>query len=154
MKAGRPQKAKHIKEAQGTLRPSREVDNPLTFEPLTVIPEPQYKINGEAKKYYEYVCNLLISNNVLTAAHIPDLTLAAYWWGIMTEARDNIESDGYTQMTQSGYTQITSHITVFEKATKMLQSFSDKYGLNLTASQKIKMPESKREDDLQKLLNG
>ena len=146
--------SKQTKQARGTLRKSREVKNNLTFEPLQKIPKPQCKIEGEALKYFEYVCELLISNNVLTAAHIPDITLAAYWWGVMTKAMDNMEKHGYTQPTKNGYNVINAHITVFGQATKKLQTFSDKYGFNLLASQKIDVPEITIVDDLQKLLDS
>jgi len=142
-----PAKPKHVKEAQGTLRKCRETDNPVTFEPLSEVPSVPETIPEQGRDYFRYCCELLLSIGLLTAAFIPDITRAAIWYAIMVRAAAHISEDDYFQKTQAGYTAINAHLTTLEKATKFLNEFEGKYGLNLVSSQKLSMPNKKKNED-------
>lgn len=143
MAAGRPRKPVHIKKAQGTLAKSREIDNPVTFEALNKIPDVPDLIPNEGKEYFTYCCELLFSIGMLSAAYIPDITRAAFYYAIFIRAGKIIRDSGYSQVASSGYTSITAHLTALTKAQKELKEFESKYGFNLVSSQKISMPKKK-----------
>ncbi len=147
MGAGRPRKPVHIKKAQGTLEKSREIDNPVTFDSLSDVPEIPVIVPNEGRDYFVFCCELLLSIRLLTAAFIPDITRAAIWYGYMVQAVNQMAEDKYYQETKTGYTAINSHLTTYEKAHKYLSDFENKYGFNLVSSQRLSMPDKKRESE-------
>ena len=140
--AGRPRKPVHIKEAQGTLEKSRELDHPLTYSPLSKIPTPSTDLNEDGQKYYEYICKLLLSKHLLTPAFLFDIERSAFWYQQFKYAQREIGKFGSVEESKSGWKQVGAYITLIEKATKFLNEFDNKYGLNLVAGQRIEMPET------------
>lgn len=136
---------KSTKLAQGTLYRSREKQS-IAFAPLTDMPKVPETLKPEAVKYFTSVCRLLLSNGSLTAGNIPDITMAAIWWGIAREAEDHLSTDGPVQTAQSGYMNISPYISALEKATNQLKNFSDRYGLSLLSKTKVGVQDTKKEN--------
>lgn len=154
MGVGRPRKPNHVKAAQGTLQPCRVNNNPLTYEPLTVPPDPPKDLTKDGCNYYTYICRMLITKKLLTPAFLFDIERAAFWYGEFKKAQRDINENGTFEISKTGWKQISASISIVEKATKMMNEFEGKYGFNLISSQKIEMPEPEEEDDLMSALNG
>ena len=154
MGAGRPRKPNHVKAAQGTLQPCRINNNPLTYEPLSVAPKPPKDLSEDGRNYYTYVCTLMITKKLLTPAFLFDIERSSFWYQEFKKAQREINENGTFEISQTGWKQISASITIAEKATKLLNEFENKYGLNLIASQKIEMPAPEEDDDLMKALKG
>lgn len=148
MAGGRPRKAVHIKEAQGTLARSREIDSPAIGEPLSILPAVPEGMTGDEEKYFLYCCEELLNLGILTSQFIVSIEMAAIWYREFCEARQFIRENGGTQKTQSGYTQISGYFTQMKESYKMLRDFENSYGLNLVSAQKINMPDVLRESDI------
>lgn len=144
---GRPRKPNHIKEAQGTLEKSRVNEHPLSFEPLSRVPEPPGDLNKDGRAFYVYICQILINAGLLTAGYLFDIERAAFWYSLFKDAQREIELEGYYQESETGWRQIKPSVQIIEKATKYLNEFDGKYGLNLVAGQKIEIPENKDEPE-------
>ena len=123
---------------QGTLEKSREVDNPITFQALSEVPEPPDWISDDGREYFIYCCKALIETGSLSAAIMNKVVRAAKWHSMFVQAARNTE-DGYTQKTQSGYKSISPDLTALERAEKYLTEFEREYGLTLASSQKLSM---------------
>lgn len=124
------------KKLEGTYRADRDKENHLTFHPLQNLPE---WIGGHeyANAYYQRIGMLLISNNLLTEADLVSLQRAATWFYIYLDARLSIISGGYIQRAQSGYNNVSGHLTAFEKAHKYLTEFEAKFGLDPLSREKL-----------------
>ena len=146
--AGRPTKPRHIKEAQGTLEKSREVDNPITRQALSKVPNIPDIIPDRGKEYFIYCCKALIEDGLLSAAIINKAVRAASWYADFVKASKAIDEHGYIQTTKSGYDAISPHLTMKERAEKYLTEFEREYGLTLASSQKLSMPTKKPDDEL------
>lgn len=145
MPAGRPRKPKHVKQAQGTLEKSREIEHYLTYTPLSSAPEPPRDLDENGRNYYRYICKLMISKRLLTPAFLFDVERASFWWQEFKKAQLDISQNGTYEVSKTGWRQISPTVSVVEKATKFLNEFDRNYGLNLVASQKIEMPEDEEE---------
>ena len=139
---------KHIKENQGTLRPSREAVNPLSFQPLTKIPKPDKLTDKIEIEYYNYYCGLLLSINLLSAADIPYIQKKVVWFRLHDEAMEMINKEGYYQTSdKSGWSQVNGHVQMLERCEKQIDTFCSKYGFTLVDRQKIDIPKPKSDDD-------
>lgn len=143
--AGRPAKTRQEKEAQGTLEKSREPSNPITYEPLSEVPDVEVPMRG--KDYFVHCCRAMIERGTLSAATINKVVRAAGWYDLWVRALDGIAKDGYIQSTKTGYKAFSPDVTTMEKAEKFLTEFEREYGLTLASSQKLNLPEHKGEDD-------
>ena len=140
MKSGNPAKPRHIKEAQGTLKKYREIENPVMGEVMSVLPVIPEGFNKDEEKYFIHRCEQMLNMGLLTPEFVQSMERAAVWYGIWITTRRAIKKNGYTQTTQSGYSAITSDLTTMEKAHKYLVDFEREYGFTLASSQKISMP--------------
>lgn len=109
---------------------------------LSGVPEVPAMITGDAAaiEYFEFVCTSLLGKDLLMADFVPDITRAAFWWARFKEAAAEIEENGATVKAKTGWEQVSAWFTITEKAQKYLKEFEDRYGFNLTASQKISAP--------------
>ena len=154
MAGGRPRKAVHIKEAQGTLAKSREITDPAIGEVMSILPAVPVGMTEDEEKYFLYCCDELLNLGLLTSQFIVSIEMAAIWYREFCEARRFIRENGGTQKTQSGYTQINGYFTQMKESYRMLRDFENSYGLNLVSAQKINLPDPHRDDDLQKLMDA
>lgn len=148
--AGRPKKTKAEKEMAGTLRPCREVDNPLTFAPINSVSTPDY-LDGYAVEFFEYYTKILAVVGILTPADIGEIEQAAISYDALRDAYDYIKEHGAVQTTESGYTQKNAHWQVLMDARKVLSEFYGKYGLNVISRERITMKPPEEPDDFDKI---
>ena len=118
----------------------------LNYNPIRSIPEPLEDLKPNARYYYNYICQVLISNKSLTAADVPAITQAAILYGIFSDASAMITKEGYFQMTQSGYTAKNAHMQVMNDAYKSIKFFENLYGFNLASRGKINVSHTKEDD--------
>lgn len=138
----RPRKTIETKKAQGTLEKSRELPNYVHHDIVRVMPEVSKDLNEDGKKFFQNVCAILMQKGLLTVAYIADIELHATWYSIYKIAERNIKKNkGYTQISKTGWNQISADIAALEKATKALVNFSTRYGLDLVSSQRINVPD-------------
>lgn len=151
----RPTKPKAVKEAQGTLRKSRDVIS-LNLSPLKTMPKPPEEFNQDEKWFFNTVCEALFNSGLLRSADLMTIQSMAGWWYIMKESQSDIRNNGMIQTAQSGYKQFSPSVAVFEKAWNKLKDFSDRYGFNLISKDKISQPPPRDEkaDKLKQFMNG
>ena len=137
---GRPSKSNEIKKAQGTLRPCRVVDQPVTFKALSAVPAVPDSVPEFGREYFSHCCEALFTAGVLSAAIIPCIEIACAWYHIYVLAREAIKKGGYMQKTKTGYSAISADFTALKEATGQLRKFEGENGLNLVSSQKISGP--------------
>ena len=124
------------KQKQGTYRKSRE-SVPLTFQPLTEIPNPFFELSDVELKYFNLCCQVLISNNTLTIADTMGISRAARTYGIYLKALQDIEKFGSQQTTSTGYTTKSGAWVVAADCEKILTGFEKSQGLNLVSRSKL-----------------
>ena len=142
----RPLKPRHLKESQGTLQPCRDKGG-VDDRPLSAIPEVPVGLGVVAEGYFVHYCEILMSRGLLVASHVDLIRRAADWKEVYERAKNECLNDAYYQTTQSGYTQVTAHFTVMEKAYAKLLEFEREFGFTLASSQKIVMPEHNKENE-------
>lgn len=134
----RPRKPKHIKEAAGTLAPSREVQNPLKLRNVDGLPAPPKELGRDGKKYWTYVCSHLYDIGELKQAYLSSILVAAKWYQVLSDAFADIKENGYVYSTGKAKVKRTStSFNVADRAAAHLEKFERDYGLTLVSSQKI-----------------
>jgi len=129
-------KTNNQKMMQGTLKKSR-IKNTINFTPLAFIPKPLEELDKVGRQYYDYVCELLLSNKTLTSADIGALTMAAKIYSVFSLAAENVKIHGYFQKTPRGYTSKNAHFQTMMDSNKALKEFESLYGLNLSSRLKL-----------------
>ena len=148
MNKGRPRKAVHIKEAQGTLARSREISDPIVSEQLDTLPTIPKGMQPDEEKFFIWACEEMLKAGALSSQFLRSLERAAFYWWVWVSARELIRIDGATQKSNSGWAQKSGDFTVMNDAHKYLTEFDNLYGLNLVSSQKIRMPDVLKESDI------
>jgi hypothetical protein len=146
-KGGRPKKPRHIKEGQGTLTKSREIENYLVSEKLDILPAIPEGMKPEEEKFFIWACEEMLKTGTLSSQFLRSLERACFYWWIWVSCREIIRRDGATQKSNSGWNQKSGDFTVMNEAHKYLVEFDNEYGLNLVSSQKIRMPDVKKGND-------
>ena len=141
---GRPKKSTAVKQAQGTLRPSREIVT-LDLAPLKDMPATPPDFNADEAWFFNTTCEALFHSNLLRSADLMTIRSMAGWWSIMIEAQKDIRENGMIQVANSGYKVMSPSVSIFEKAWNKLKDFSDRYGFNLVSKDKISAPPKKDE---------
>ena len=142
----RPTKPKVIKQAQGTLKKSRDVIS-LNLQPLTELPKPPEEFNYNEAWFFTTVCEALFNSNMLRSADLMTIESMAGWWSIMKESQKDIRDNGMVQVAErTGWRNPSPSIQIFEKAWNKLKDFSDRYGFNLLSKDKISAPVKKGND--------
>ena len=107
-------------------------------EPLAEVPAVPDWYGEYQKQFFVETCAALVDAKQLRAVDVPSVELAAYWYSLARRAMDAIETEGYAQASRHGnWQQTNAHLKTLNKATRVLQSFSDRYGLSLRAAQAI-----------------
>ena len=152
--AGRPRKPDHVKKQQGTLQKCRINDRPLTYETISVPPEAPAELGEHGRNLFNYVCALLVSKRLLTAAYLVDIEMASQQYEIYKKCVRNMNDNGMFHVTSNGYEVERPCMNRMDKAYKFVTEFNNRYGLNLISGQKIEMPAPEEDDDLMKALKG
>lgn len=109
-------------------------------------PEPQGYLGDEAKQIYYEMCSMLEDVDALEEVDSYGLSMAAHWLYLYQVAADNTTKDGGTQMTKTGYSQITAHLTVMKTASAAFKDLAAKYGLSVKDRELIHKFKTKRKD--------
>jgi P27 family predicted phage terminase small subunit len=149
----RPTKPNHIKKAAGTLRKDRMIEKCIKHDLIRSIPEitslaiTDGKIlNKDGKGYFNFICSKMIQEGILSDVYIVDIHNAAFWHQTITDAQRHLKKEGYVTKFPTGSVQISAFVSIIEKANKALNEFSNRYGLNLAASQKIQIPDNDNDE--------
>jgi P27 family predicted phage terminase small subunit len=141
------------KMLQGTFRKDT-VKQPPTFSALREVPKPLDDLTGEGMEFYTMICQLLISNGILTQADIPHITEAAGFWQLRCMAMREIKKNGCIQTSQNGFTQKQAAFSVLTDSQKALGQFYRAYGLNYASRSKMDFPKADElYNELDELMN-
>ena len=136
-----------IKKQMGTLNVTRAKDKKLSFTPLSGIPTPIQNLNAAARNYFEFICGILLSQGMLTAADIPYITRISRYCALHDEMEEKIVENGAVYESESGYSQISGYFSVSEKCHKHITEFESKYGFDPVSRQRIIAPKVSDKDD-------
>lgn len=122
------------------------------YEVLKTLPKPDVKMKlTEAQKYWWYWFGLeFISTKQVSKLDLIHLQKASFWMDARNQAYFQIKKKGYkglVQVFEKGYTNITGHVSIIEKADKHLDEVSAHFGLSIKDRQKLKV-ESTDENQL------
>ncbi len=122
-------------------RVQKPVSNPFDLEPLDLVPVPDKYMKQYQREFFMEVCTALVEAKQLRSIDVRNVEIAGFWYQMARTAMEMIDKNTYVQTAASGWEQTSPHVAALEKATRMLQSFADRYGLNLTS--KTKIPKAK-----------
>lgn len=141
------------KQIQGTQEKSRIPSMP--FKLLTEIPAPFEPLDEAGERYFNYMCQVLIDNGLLTAAWIPDITAAAWLYSLYIENKNLVDKLGSIQEAQSGYRQkapeLVNAISILEHLKRL---FLKNYGLTPVDMEKVPKMKEDEQKSLDDLVNG
>lgn len=143
-------KSNEQKKVQGTLQKCR-IKNPPTYQPLTTIPDPAFKVDPNGLQYFWDFCQVLLDNKLLNASYVPIITRAAYWFSIYHQAVSRVTKEGLTQTAKTGWEQKSAWFTVMSDAEDRITKIEEKFGMTLVSNLKLNIPKPEKEnpfDDL------
>jgi P27 family predicted phage terminase small subunit len=146
----RPRKTNLEKQMKGTLQKCR-VKSGISFEPLCAIPPVPVNLQEDAVGFFKHCCEVLMSNDLLTAADVFEIEQAAFVYGEMRKAQRKVNEEGAVQVCSSGYTQKNANWQIIKDSFTMLSGFYNKYGFNVVSRENIEMPQHPGDDDLSEL---
>lgn len=149
---GRPKMSEAQKKLRGTYNSTLDGKPKIDMFPLLEMPEPPKDSSEHEKEFFRRVAGALFESGTLREVDVMQIEMNALWWHVYKENRQLV-IDRSVQITSTGWQQITGAVTAVEKACKILQSFSDRYGLNLISKDKIAAP-MKKENEIDNILNG
>lgn len=119
---------------QGTNRADRQ-NNPKDFD--ASIGEPADYLNDEGVAIYYAICQHLKDNKGLASIDKYEVSVVANSFWLYADAARKCKSEGYAQITQSGYSQVRAEYTVMKNEAANIMKYAEKYGLNQAAREKI-----------------
>lgn len=90
---GRPPKPVEQHKLEGTFQKCRHADRGTNLEPLDGVDCPE-SITGKAREMWESLVPALCRARLVTAASLPTLEHAFYWWQQAQVCRDIVEAAG------------------------------------------------------------
>ena len=120
----------------------KDIDS-FSLEPLAEVPLPQSWYTEFQIEYFNKICKALVESRKLRSVDVPNVEIAAFWYHIAKSAMMSILNEGYLNRSEKNekWSQVSAHFSALREANKMIQSFADRYGTNLTSENKI--PKSK-----------
>ena len=118
-------------------------DEEQLYKILNELPKPDSKMKLIAsQKYWWYFFGYeFLSTKQLTKLDLVHLQKAAFWMDARCKAIAKANTEGYEGLVQTfekGYTNITGHVSIIEKADKKLDEVSSHFGLSIKDRQKLK----------------
>src|SRR5210317_611777 len=107
-KGGRPKKTRAEKERAGTLQKCREAKNPLSFEPLSSVPDPPSWLGKDGSKFFRHYGGILLGQKLLTAGDIGEFEKASMAYDMLMIHWNKMKEDQGVYKTQNNYTQKTA----------------------------------------------
>jgi phage terminase small subunit len=121
-----------------------EKDNKQLYDVLAKLPDPpvQMKLSSKQKFWWYWFGSEFIETKEIAKADLIHLQKAAFWMDARCQAYYHIRKKGYRGLVQTfekGYTNITGHVSIVEKADKHLDEVSAHFGLSIKDRQKLKV---------------
>lgn len=128
-------------KADGPIESNND-ESPL-YEILKALPKPEarYKLSAAQKKWWYYFGYEFVATKQLVKLDLPHLQKASFWMDARSQAIAEVNKKGYKGLVQTfekGYTNITGHVSIIEKADKKLDEVSAHFGLSIRDRQKLK----------------
>lgn len=141
---GRPPKPTRLKILQGTARADRMPKNEP--RPGIGIPTRPEWLSPEAKREWTRITKELEPLEML--ARVDRAALAAYCqcWGLYVEAVRDIQENGTTFTTETGYEGPRPSVGVMVKMLEKMSAYAAKFGLSPSDRARLSIPEPKQED--------
>tara|TARA_R110001632_G_scaffold89354_1_gene192605 strand:+ start:89 stop:544 length:456 start_codon:yes stop_codon:yes gene_type:complete len=122
------------KKLQGTNRADRSQD-PKDFD-SDIHPPASYLTNDGIEIYYS-ICKHLKENKGFAGIDHFEISVVANSFSLYAHAANKCKNGGYTQETQTGYSQVKAEYTVMKNESINIMKYAEKYGLNQAAREKI-----------------
>lgn len=106
--------------------------------PATLDPPPD--LTGFARERWIATAPILLAMKVFTAADAPALARYCHTYAQWDAARQHVEKHGMTQVTATGYSQITAEAGLFKSLSADLLVFERQFGMTPAARSSIKAP--------------
>lgn len=137
---GRPSVPTSLKILRGNPgnRPLNDAE-PLP-PPASLDPPPE--LTGYALDRWNATAPLLLAMKVFTAADAPALARYCHTYAQWDAARRHVEEHGMTQVTSTGYSQITAEAGLFKSLSAELLVFERQFGMTPAARSAIKVPDA------------
>ncbi len=128
-------------KADGPVESQKE-EQPL-YEILKALPKPdaKFKLSASQKKWWYYFGYEFVKTKQLAQLDLVHLQKASFWMDARSKAIAEVNKKGYKGLVQTfekGYTNITGHVSIIEKADKRLDEVSAHFGLSIKDRQKLK----------------
>lgn len=133
---------KLIKKAKGTLKPSRDIDEP---EPniMNFSPQPPSKLNARAKEIWQEIVPQLISLQIFTNIDYKLIVAYCKEMELYERATENCETKGYVGLYgKNNYPMKNPWIDVGNRALDNIIRISKEFGLSPAARTKISVSKS------------
>jgi phage terminase small subunit len=117
------------------------------YEVLKELPKPEasMKLNAAQKKWWYWFGYEFVSTKQFSKLDLTHLQKASFWMDARCKAYAEANKLGYRGLVQTydkGYTNVTGHISIIEKADKHLDEVSAHFGLSIKDRQKLKAVET------------
>ncbi|AUC13812.1 hypothetical protein BTO06_01005 [Tenacibaculum sp. SZ-18] len=139
-------KVVHSQSSSGRKQELTEKESKL-YQVLNELPKPEtsMKLNAAQKKWWYWFGYEFVSTKQFSKLDLTHLQKAAFWMDARCKAYAEVNRLGYRGLVQTfekGYTNVTGHISIIEKADKHLDEVSAHFGLSIKDRQKLKSIES------------
>lgn len=126
-----------IKETKGTLRKHRVLENEVTVQLVSNIPEPPDDLSAEAKKTWRNVCDELKSNGLLATVDLELVQAYCNEMSMYREAVRQIKKTNPLVKSPSGYPMINPWQTIRKQSLKSAMDLGQLFGLTPSARARI-----------------
>lgn len=150
-------KQKTMKVVHQNLETIKSVSGPeevsALYEILKHLPKPEasMKLSAAQKKWWYWFGVEFVSTKQFSKVDLIHLQQAAFWMDARCKAIAEVNKKGYkglVQVFEKGYTNITGHVSIIEKADKHLDGVSAHFGLSIKDRNKIKAIEGPGDNQL------
>jgi P27 family predicted phage terminase small subunit len=152
----RPKKPKQIKEIQGTLRPSRELSNPMEVESLSTIPAAPDGLDKVGQDTWYSTASKLQELGLLSDLDLVMLKEYCYQVSIMQKAKKCIDEEGMTIIMQNKgggmYPVKSPYIAIYNEALTHSCRIAQQFGFTPSSRQSISLPQQKKGGKLTSLI--
>lgn len=137
-----------IKENKGTVRKSRVLQNEVTVQLVSSIPEPPDDLSAEAKKTWRNVCDELKANGLLATVDLELVQAYCNEMSMYREAVRQIKKTNPLVKSPSGYPMINPWQTIRKQSLKSAMDLGQLFGLTPSARTRIPAASGKSESRL------
>lgn len=148
--SGRKNTPKAVKEAQGTLRKHRQLENDLSLPPDTMPAAPS-GLGEIGQQVWDTVYNELSALGVLAKVDRNHIAMYCRYMEIFQLANEQMKNDFTTELVSnqgSTRVEVNKLFTVMNQASAFALKFASEYGLTASARQNIQAVKKGDDDDI------